>query len=149
MVTSMPNITTEWQPFGALSVNSLYELLQLRQSIFVVEQGCPYPDLDGLDREAWHLCARTEGGLAGYLRLIPRPLRIGRFAVALSLRRSGLGRRLLQEALLHCREHYPGLTIALAAQTYLVPFYRSFGFEPTGEPFDDFGLAHVEMELRQ
>jgi ElaA protein len=149
MVTSMPNITTEWQRFAALSVDSLYELLQFRQSIFVVEQRCPYPDLDGLDQGAWHLSARGEGTLVGYLRLIPRPLRIGRVGVAAPLRRGGLGRRLMHEALSHCREHYPGLPIALAAQTYLVPFYRSFGFEPTGEPFDDFGLAHVEMELRQ
>jgi ElaA protein len=149
MSATPPPFSMQWQRFEALTLDELYELLRFRQSIFVVEQCSPFPDLDGLDQGAWHLCARTEGGLAGYLRLIPRPLRIGRVAIAAPLRRGGLGRRLMQEALSHCREHYPGLPIALAAQTYLVPFYRSFGFEPTGEPFDDFGLAHVEMELRQ
>jgi ElaA protein len=123
----MPKITTEWQGFAALSVDGLYDVLQFRQSVFVVEQRCPYPDLDGLDQGAWHLLARAEGALVGYLRLIPRPLRIGRVVVAAPLRRSGLGRRLMQEALSHCREHHPGLPIALAAQTHLLPFYRSFG----------------------
>jgi ElaA protein len=148
-MTSMPKIATEWQRFEALGAEQLYELLRFRQNIFVVEQRCAYPDLDGLDQGAWHLLARAEGGLVGCLRLIPRPLRIGRVAVAAPLRRCGLGRRLMDEALLRCREHHPGEAVALTAQTYLASFYRSLGFEPTGEPFDDFGLTHVDMELRR
>jgi ElaA protein len=148
-MTSMPKIATEWQHFEALSAGLLYELLRFRQGIFVVEQCSPYPDLDGLDREAWHLLLRAKGELAGYLRLIPQPLRIGRVAVATPLRRRGLGRRLMDEALSRCAEHYPGLPLALTAQAHLVPFYRDFGFEPAGEPFDDFGLTHVDMELRR
>jgi ElaA protein len=144
----MPEITTEWQRFETLMAGDLYELLRFRQSIFVVEQRSAYPDLDGLDQTAWHLLARVEGALAGYLRLVPAPLRIGRVAVAARLRRHGLGRRLMEEALLFCREHYPDLQVALTAQAHLVPFYRGLGFEPTGEPFDDFGLTHVDMELR-
>jgi ElaA protein len=145
----MPKIATEWQRFAALTTDRLYELLRFRQNIFVVEQRSPYPDLDGLDHSAWHLTARAEGTLAGYLRLIPRPLRIGRVAVAAPLRRHGLGRRLMDEALLFCRKHHPGRSVALTAQAHLVPFYRGFGFEPTGELFDDYGLTHVDMELRR
>jgi ElaA protein len=78
----MPKITTEWQRFEELPADVLYEVLRFRQSIFVVEQRSPYPDLDGFDRMAWHLLARVEGALAGHLRLIPAPLRIGRVAVA-------------------------------------------------------------------
>jgi ElaA protein len=144
----MPKITTEWQRFEALGTSGLYELLRFRQGIFVVEQRCPYPDLDGLDQSAWHLLARAEGALAGCIRLIPRPLRIGRVAVAAPLRRRGLGRNLMEKALSRCCQRYPGLPVALTAQTYLVSFYRSFGFEPIGEPFEDFGLTHVDMELR-
>jgi ElaA protein len=144
----MPKIATEWQHFEALGTSGLYELLRFRQRIFVVEQRCPYPDLDELDESAWHLLARAEGTLAGCIRLIPRPLRIGRVAVAAPLRRRGLGRNLMEEALSRCREHYPGLTVALTAQSYLVSFYRSFGFEPIGVPFEDFGVTHVDMELR-
>jgi ElaA protein len=143
-----PGITTQWRRFDALSAPELYELLQFRQQIFVVEQSSPFPDLDGLDRRAWHLSLRADDALIGYLRLIPQPLRIGRVVVAAESRRSGLGRRLMEEALSRCRERFPGQPIALTAQTYLVDFYRSFGFEPTGEPFDDFGLTHVDMALR-
>jgi ElaA protein len=146
-MTSMPKIETEWQRFQTLTATELYELLRFRQGIFVVEQCSPFPDLDGLDQEAWHLLLRAEGAFCGYLRLIPQPLRIGRVAVAPPLRRCTLGRRLMEEALSHCRQHYPGLPVVLTAQAYLVPFYRSFGFEPTGEPFDDYGLTHVDMVL--
>ena len=148
-MTSMPETATEWQKFEQLSAPALYELLRLRQSIFVVEQRSPYPDLDGLDQSAWHLLLRVKGALAGYARLVPTPLRIGRVAVAAERRRHGLGRRLMQEALLFCGARYPGMPVVLTAQAYLVPFYCSFGFEPTGSPFDDFGVAHVDMCLRR
>jgi ElaA protein len=144
----MPKITSEWQRFEDLTAGQLYELLRFRQSIFVVEQRSPYPDLDGLDQEAWHLLLHAGDTLAGYTRLIPAPLRIGRVAVAARLRRHGLGRRLMDETLTLCRDHYPGLSVALTSQSHLVPFYRDFGFEPTGEPFDDYGRMHVDMQLR-
>jgi ElaA protein len=143
-----PTISLKWQRFEALTADELYELLRFRQNIFVVEQRSPFPDLDGLDQAAWHLLLRAKGALAGYTRLLAPPVRIGRVAVAAELRRHGLGRKLMEEALLFCRAHYPGFLVALTAQAHLVPFYRGFGFEPTGEPFDDFGLTHVDMELR-
>jgi ElaA protein len=144
----MPNIALEWQRFEQLSADMLYEVLRFRQSIFVVEQRSPYADLDGLDQEAWHLLLRSEGELAGYLRLIPMPIRIGRVAVAPQLRRRGLGRRLMQEALRFCGERCPARDIVLAAQLNLVPYYTSFGFAVISEPYDDFGVMHVEMRMR-
>jgi ElaA protein len=142
-------ITTRWQRFDALTTPELYELLCFRQQIFVVEQRSPYPDLDGHDREAWHLTLRVEGALAGCLRLIPQPLRIGRVAVAADLRRRGLGRLLMIEALAFCRERHPGQAIALGAQLQLAGFYESLGFAALGAPYDDFGVAHIEMEIRR
>src|SRR6266404_878483 len=146
-------VTMEWRLFDDLSGRELYELLRVRQSIFVVEQRSPYPDLDGLDDSAWHLAARVEGELAGYLRLMPitgppPSVRIGRVAVSSHLRQRGIGRTLMEEALLFCRKHYPLQPIALAAQRLLVPFYQSFGFSTTSEPYDDFGVEHIEMALR-
>jgi len=70
-VISVAKITTEWQRFEALGADGLYELLRFRQGIFVVEQCSPFPDLDGLDQEAWHLLLRAEGALAGARRLSP------------------------------------------------------------------------------
>jgi len=147
-VTSMPEVATKWQRFDQLMVDGLYELLRFRQGIFVVEQESPYPDLDGLDQDAWHLLLRMKSELAGYLRLMQMPVRIGRVAVAPHFRGRGLGRRLIEEALLFCRTQYPGAPVVLTAQAHLVPFYRGYGFAPIGEPFDDFGVAHVEMEVR-
>lgn len=143
----------EWRRFEEFTAGELYELLRFRQSIFVVEQACAYPDLDGLDRGAWHLAARLESELIGYLRLTPITgpppiVRIGRVAVSPPLRRGGLGRMLMEKALILCRERFPRQAIALGAQVPLVPFYESFGFATTSEPYDDFGVAHVEMVLR-
>lgn len=142
----MPKLVLEWQRFEQFSAPALYELLRFRQQIFVVEQRSPYPDLDGLDQAAWHLLLRIDDDLAGCLRLALSPaLRIGRVAVACSLRGRGFGRRLMVEALAFCRDRYPEQPIALTAQFHLVNVYESFGFVMTSEPFDDFGLAHVHM----
>jgi ElaA protein len=149
----MPEITTEWRRFDELTAGELYELLRFRQSILVVEQASAYPDLDGLDQSARHLLARLAGELIGCLRLTPIAgtppmVRIGRVAVSPSLRRGGLGRMLMEKALILCRERFPLQAIALGAQLPLVPFYESFGFATTSEPYDDFGVAHVEMVLQ-
>ena len=149
----MSEITTEWRCLDELTVAELYELLRFRQSIFVVEQRSPYPDLDGLDQAAWHLLLQAEGSLVGYLRLIPvsgPPSLVitGRVAVSRSLRGRGLGRRLVEEALVFCRDRFAPQQIALGAQLQLVPFYESFGFVLISEPYEDFGVAHVKMELR-
>ncbi|HUC12547.1 MAG TPA: GNAT family N-acetyltransferase, partial [Stellaceae bacterium] len=148
----VPGITTEWRRFDDLTVSTLYELLRLRQQIFVVEQHSAYPDLDGLDKSALHLLLAAEGTLAGCLRLLPpadaaSPARIGRVAVAARWRGNGLGRRLMADALSFCRDHHAERAIGLSAQLYLVPFYRSFGFGEIGTPYDDFGVPHIDMRL--
>jgi ElaA protein len=148
-----PEISTKWHRFETLTSHELYELLRFRQNIFVVEQRSPYLDLDGLDQRAWHLLARVRGELAGYLRLMPTgglsaPVRIGRVAVSLHLRRHGIGRALMHHALTFCHQRYPWEPIALGAQLRLVPFYESFGFAAASEPYDDCGVEHIEMTLK-
>jgi ElaA protein len=154
--TSLPNIgvriTSEWRRFDELSAAALYELLRLRQQVFVVEQNSPYPDLDGLDQRAHHLLLADDRTLCGCLRLLAPaedgPMaRIGRVCIARHLRRRGLGHRLMAEALAFCREHHRGQVVALSAQLPLVPFYESYGFAAIGDPYDDFGVAHTEMRL--
>lgn len=147
-----PEISFEWRRFEQLSAQELYDVLRFRQDIFVVEQGSPYPDLDGLDQTARHLLLREAGVLGGYLRLAPMPgppsVSLGRVALAPHLRGRGLGRLLMKCALGLCRDAYPGWRMVLRAQRHLVPFYEGFGFAVTSEPFDDFGVTHVEMMLR-
>ena len=142
----------KWYGFGDLTPALLYEVLRFRQAIFVVEQHCAYPDLDGLDQRAQHLLLRADGELAGCLRLIPFPdearVTIGRVAVTLSERRRGFARLLMIEALARCRRDYPDCAVALTGQTYLAPFYESLGFAVTSAPYDDYGLSHVDMMLR-
>ena len=145
-------ITTQWQRFDDLSATALYELLQFRQQIFVVEQRSPYPDLDGLDLNAQHLLLRSDGALTGYLRMLlpsdtASAVRIGRVAIAAEMRGRALGRRLMTEALSFCAEHYPGQPIALSAQIHLARFYSSFGFAEIGLPYDDFGVPHIDMVM--
>ena len=142
----------EWCGFGDLTPALLYEVLRFRQAIFVVEQHCAYPDLDGRDQRAQHLLLRADGELAGCLRLIPFPdearVKIGRVAVTLSERRRGFARLLMIEALARCRRDYADCAVALTGQTYLTPFYESLGFAVTSAPYDDYGLSHVDMILR-
>jgi ElaA protein len=143
------NPVLDWRRFDELSAILLYELLQFRQGIFVVEQKSPFADLDGLDQRAWHLMLRWDGSLAGCLRLIAhedkRRLAIGRVAVAPALRGRRLARRMMDEALLRCRRDHPGWQVALSAQTYLVPFYTGLGFVASSAPYDDCGVPHIDM----
>jgi ElaA protein len=149
------NTALEWREFAALSAAGLYELLQFRQAIFVVEQASPYPDLDGRDARARHLALRRDGLLVGGLRLIPPGpdisdphVRVGRVAVAEGERGRGYARLLMVEALRLAGELYPGVAIEIGAQTYLEPFYQSLGFVRVSSPYDDFGVPHVDMVLR-
>lgn len=139
----------EWRSFAEFSAELLYEVLRLRQSVFVVEQRSPYADLDGRDQAALHLLLRSEGTLAGYLRLVPREgeVAIGRVAVAPQCRGRGLARLMMQEALARCRRDWPGRRIVLSAQAYLLSFYQGLGFVPVSEPYDDTGVPHIDMAL--
>jgi ElaA protein len=150
-VDILAGLSLEWHDCADLPAALLYEVLRFRQAIFVVEQACAFPDLDGLDQRAHHLLLQESGALAGYLRLIPYPeerrIAIGRVAVAASFRRQGVARRLMAEALARCAREYPDLGVTLTAQTYLTAFYESLGFRATSPPFDDYGLLHIDMAL--
>jgi ElaA protein len=148
--------TLEWRRWDELDAAALYELLQFRQAVFVVEQASPYPDLDGRDGEAHHLTLRRDGALIGYLRLIapsdedsPPRVRIGRLSIALDERGKGYARQAMDEALRRAAVLYSDCDVEIGAQTYLAPFYRSFGFTPSSSPYDDFGVPHIDMVLRR
>jgi ElaA protein len=141
------DITLDWHDWADLSAAQLYELLEFRQAIFVVEQGSPYADLDGRDARAQHLLLRRGEELIGCLRLIgPDPLiRIGRVAVKADDRGRGLARMMMEAALQRAAEVYPHRDVALSAQTYLEPFYQSLGFVTSSAPYDDYGVPHIDM----
>jgi ElaA protein len=142
----------EWLGFADFSAALLYEVLRFRQAIFVIEQRCAYPDLDGFDRRARHLLLWRGDVLAGNLRLIPfaaeARVTIGRVAVRSEFRRQGLARQLMQETLIACERDYPAQAVTLSAQTYLARFYESLGFEAVSPPYDDYGVPHIDMVRR-
>jgi ElaA protein len=141
------DVVLNWVRWADLTMAQLYELLQFRQAVFVVEQASPYPDLDGIDRRAEHLLLHRGGELIGCLRLIePDPLvRIGRVAVATAERGRGFARLMMEAALQRAAEVYPHRDVGVSAQTYLEPFYRSLGFVAVSAPHDDYGVPHIDM----
>ena len=145
-------ITWTCQPFAELTLPELYAALRLRSEIFVVEQNCPYLDLDGLDEAAFHLLGRTETSeLAAYTRLLPKGVSypdyasIGRVVVAQSVRGGGLGQALMRESIRHCERLFGAGPIKIGAQQYLERFYQEFGFEQCGDGYDEDGIPHLPM----
>jgi ElaA protein len=141
----------DWLPFDRLSGREVHDVLQLRSRVFVVEQTCPFLDADGLDLVSWHGLGRDEAGvLVVTARLVPPGLKyeepsIGRVASAPEVRRTGAGRALMSSAIAQTQRLWPGQPIRLGAQRYLEKFYGSFGFTGVGEPYDEDGIAHIEM----
>ncbi|MBK7869608.1 MAG: GNAT family N-acetyltransferase [Saprospiraceae bacterium] len=139
-------------PFNQLDIFQLYEIMALRQEVFVVEQNCPYLDADGKDPKGWHLLGlNTENQIIAYARLLPKEVSypdypsIGRIATAANARGTGAGRALVQEALLECNRLFGNESIKIGAQLYLLKFYQSFGFESVGEEYLEDGIPHIEM----
>ena len=146
-------MTIRWHclPFEALANLTLYDLLRLRSEVFVVEQNCPFQDIDGLDDRAYHLLGYTEAGeLAAYARLFDagisyEQVAIGRVAVALAHRRHGLGRELMQQAVAQCEVLFGAQPIKIGAQLYLERFYQGFGFVQCGEGYLEDDIPHIPM----
>jgi len=142
----------DWRRFDELDREQLYAILALRQSVLVVEQSSPYPDLDFVDQVADHLIATDNGTLIGYGRChAPLPgtthASFGRLVVAQAYRKTGLGKELVRRLIARLGEASPR-EILIGAQLYLERFYAGFGFARDGEPYDDAGVPHIKMRLR-
>jgi ElaA protein len=134
-----------------LAARELYLLMQLRQDVFVVEQKCPYPDLDGADASSLHLSAWRANEPLAYLRIIPPEVHksgcpsLGRICTASSVRRTGIGRELVQRGLDLICLRWPGHDCQIGAQAYLRNFYETFGFAVNGEQYIEDGIPHFPM----
>lgn len=146
-------MTLTWtlKPFADLTLAELYALLQLRSEVFVVEQQCAFQDIDGQDQAAYHLLGFSpEGELAAYARLFGPGLSyaevsIGRVVASPRLRRFGLGRQLMRQALGECERLFGPQPIKIGAQLYLKAFYESFGFRQLGDGYLEDGIPHIYM----
>ena len=141
--------------FSDLTVYELYDVLKLRQEVFVVEQNCPYLDNDGKDLDSWHLLGYApEGYLAAYTRLLPLGLSypeyasIGRVVTAPQGRGKGYGKVLMAESIAQAHALFNQAPLKIGAQSYLLAFYNGLGFVSTGEEYLEDGIPHTSMVLK-
>lgn len=138
------------KPFEQLTTTDLYEILRLRSAVFVVEQTCPYQDIDGVDYESLHVYCEENGQLLAYLRLYLQDeetmtARIGR--VISAQRGVGLGAKILSAGIIAAKEELHVRHIFIEAQSYAIGFYEKAGFTVCGEEFLEDGIPHVPMTL--
>ncbi|MEX1057050.1 MAG: GNAT family N-acetyltransferase [Natronospirillum sp.] len=148
---SVTTRSVQWRvdAFDALSVHSLYQIMKARIDVFVVEQACPYPELDDQDQTALHVQAYGSEGLAAYARIIPPDpegrVFIGRILTSRLYRGQGMGTALMTEARRRALTSFPGAELWLSAQAHLESFYGRFGFVVAGEGYLEDGIPHLPM----
>lgn len=136
--------------FDELDIYELYEILELRVDVFVVEQNCPYPELDEKDKSAWHVYFREDGKITAYLRVLDPGVSFDTAAIGRVIstrRRCGLGTKLMREGIRVARERMNAAAVKIEAQTYARSFYEQLGFVQTSEEFLEDGIPHIEMIL--
>lgn len=161
---AMTDIDWRWYAWAQLDADTLYAFLKLRSDIFVVEQNCVFPEMDGIDAQCTHLCGRDSAGhLLAYLRLVPPGVvraahviegeradmrdgpALGRLVVEASARKRGLARTAIEQGLRVCAFRYAGLAVYLSAQQHLEHFYATLGFVRLSQPYLEDGIWHVDM----
>lgn len=136
--------------FEEFTLDELYDLMQLRSQIFVVEQDCVYLDQDGKDKKALHVLGFKGKKICAYARLFDKGeyfdlCSIGRVIVAEDERRYAYGHTLMNESIKAIKEYYGEDKIKISAQKYLKKFYESHGFIQKGEEYLEDGIPHIGM----
>lgn len=136
--------------FNELTTLELYQLLQLRSEVFVVEQNCVYQDMDGKDEKALHLLGEVDNKVVAYSRLFKAKdyfdnASIGRVAIASAFRAKKWGHELMKESISGIETFFGGQPITISAQLYLKKFYENHGFEQVSETYLEDGIEHIEM----
>lgn len=139
--------------FNELSKEELYNLLRLRVSIFIVEQACPYPEIDGRDEDSLHIWIEENKQIVAYCRIVPPETEeehyaIGRVLVVKEKRGGGYARQLMNRAITVLREEMKVDHIWLHGQEHLRHFYGSFGFEEVSDVYLEDGIPHVDMLMK-
>jgi ElaA protein len=146
------NITWYHKHFNDLSSTELYQILQLRNEVFIVEQNCPFQDLDDKDFKCFHLIGFDTDSqkIMAYTRIVPSGVSyeeasIGRVVTSPQARGGGIGKELMQKSIELLEELYGGVSIKIGAQYYLKKFYESFGFQQVEEIYLEDGIEHILM----
>lgn len=142
----------EWKikKFKDLTIEELYDILKVRNEVFVVEQNSPYQDCDDKDKQSYHLYLEDNGEIIAYLRIIEKGISynevsIGRFLVRQKHRGKGLAKEMLKRAINFVEESLNEKSIRLSGQVYIKDLYKSFGFEEVSDIYLEDDIPHVEM----
>ena len=146
-------ITFKIKRFNELSVTELYNVLQLRSEVFVVEQNCVYQDIDGKDQKALHVLGYYQNELTAYTRLFDcgqyfDAASIGRVIVRQIFQKFNFGHELMRYSIAAIEENFHQTAITISAQEYLKKFYESHGFVQTSEMYLEDDIPHIEMKRR-
>ena len=146
------NINWICKSFADLTVPELYSILQLRNEVFVVEQNCIFQDADDKDQLSFHLMGWLDDRLAAYARLVPAGVAymeasIGRVVTFPKMRKSGIGRDLMQQSIEQIQSRWGKQPIRIGAQFYLKRFYESFGFQQCSDIYLEDNIEHIQMIL--
>ncbi len=138
------------QKFETLSRKELYDILQLRSAVFVVEQTCIYQDIDGKDDKALHILGKSADKLVAYARCFPptiyfKEAAIGRVIIHKEYRNKGLGHQLIKAAIAAIKTEYKTTKIRISAQQHLTKFYESHQFKVVGDGYLEDGIPHIQM----
>ena len=142
-----------WHNFDTISKEELYDVLSLRQRVFIIEQDCFYEDLDYSDQDANHLLLYEDNKLIGYSRVFPPGAKydaasIGRIVTDLDYRGMGYGKSITQESIQFLKNNFPESDISISAQYRLVDFYENLGFEREGKIYLEDDIDHIKMTLK-
>ncbi|MCK8059715.1 MULTISPECIES: GNAT family N-acetyltransferase [unclassified Fusibacter] len=136
--------------FNQLTTKELYDILKLRQDVFILEQACLYPDIDGKDQASYHVLGYMQKDLVAYARILPPGLSypetsIGRVVTAASQRGKGLGLGLMTACIDYIDSELKESSIRISAQAYLMEFYQSLGFKQVSQEYLEDDIPHMEM----
>ena len=136
--------------FNELSAKELMEIYKLRVAVFVVEQECPYQEIDNYDDVSYHLWLEDESGMLAYSRVLPAGSKFDKVSIGRVIsakRRCGLGTEIMKAAIEVAKDRFSPDSITLEAQVYAIPFYENVGFKVVSEQFDIDKIPHVTMLL--
>ena len=149
-ITKLP-IQINCVPFDGLDIYGLYDIMNLRQAIFIVEQDCPYLDADYVDIKSYHVTCYIDKNLVSYVRIVPPGISydayssIGRVVTHQDFRKQGVGKVVMEYAISKTKELYPDQKIKISAQKYITKFYSQLGFKIAGEEYLEDDIPHIAM----
>jgi len=140
--------------FNELTVDEFHDIIKLRVDVFVVEQNCPYSEVDDLDRPSLHVTGFKENELIAYARIIPPTaedphVHVGRVIVKKDYRSSGIGHELMSRTMIETVDRFPKINVELAAQSLLTDYYEKHGFKIIGEEYLWDGIPHKDMLIKR